>query len=281
MTAGHRSAHLRIRGLAWAVAPAFRLTVDALDVSRARVTALLGASGSGKSSLLALLGRVEGRTLPEPGETSPTGSVRFEPEAGEAVELLGLDERALLRRALRGWRIGFVFQREGLFEGMDARGNLVWPLVAGGLAASEAHRRADRVLERVEVAPDREVEGLSGGERKRLALARALVLEPELLLLDEPFTGLDPRSLELLRGVLAEAAAEAGRTVVLVTHQPGDVESLADEVALMRAGRVVEAGPVAERREVLDRFLEGEGVPDGSPVGPGARTAEEAEEPLR
>jgi polar amino acid transport system ATP-binding protein len=109
---------------------------------------------------------------------------------------------------------------------------------------------------------------LSGGERKRLAIARAIALEPEVLLLDEPLTGLDPEALGGLRELLARLGAE-GRTMVMVTHQREDVVALGDHLVFMDRGQVVLAGARAELGAELERFFAGQVptlVPSGGPT---------------
>lgn len=107
------------------------------------------------------------------------------------------------------------------------------------------------------LSPEREVATLSGGERKRLAIARAIAMEPRVLLLDEPLTGLDPEALGGLRELLADLARQR-RTMVMVTHQREDVEALADHLVFMDRGRVALHGPRAQLGDALSRFFAGE-----------------------
>lgn len=237
-----------IRDLTWQVSPEFRLHIPALDLPAGRTTALLGRSASGKSTLLSLLGRVEGSYFERPEGLSGRIALAF---AGETLELLALSERELLERRLRGPGIGFVFQREGLFPGRDAIDNVAWPLRALGKRPVQAGEIALGALSRVGLAPDRQVATLSGGERKRLAIARAIALSPQVLLLDEPLTGLDPEALGGLRELLLTLSSE-GRTMVIVTHQREDVMLLAHHLVFMDRGEVALAGP----REALARELE-------------------------
>ncbi len=254
-----------IRDLAWQVAPDFRLQVPALDLPAGRTTLLLGPSASGKSTLLSLLGRVEGSYFPPATPRPLSGQVHLHAADTDPLDLLALDERALMRHRVRGARVGFVFQREGLFAGRSAADNVAWPLIAHGARPADATERAHALLAQVGLAPGRDVATLSGGERKRLALARTLALDPPVLLLDEPFTGLDPKALAGLTDVLAAIAADPARTVVMVTHQREDIERLGDHVVLMKRGAVALTGPRADLADALEAFLAGRDPGDLAP----------------
>jgi ABC-type polar amino acid transport system ATPase subunit len=243
-----------IRDLRWQVSPEFRLEIPALELPSGRTTALLGRSASGKSTLLSLLGRVEGNYFERPEGLAGTIELRLD---GETIDLLALSERELLKRRLRGPGLGFVFQREGLFPGRDAIDNVAWPLQALGARPREARQVAAEALAKVGLAPDRQVATLSGGERKRLAIARAIGLSPKVLLLDEPLTGLDPEALGGLRELLRVLTSE-GRTMVIVTHQREDVSTLAHHLVFMDRGRVALAGPRDSLARELDAFFAGD-----------------------
>ncbi|MEZ4267867.1 MAG: ATP-binding cassette domain-containing protein [Myxococcota bacterium] len=261
-------AAFEIAELRWEIGPDFRLEIPALTIPEGKTTVLLGPSASGKSTLLSLLGRVESGYFRAPAP-APTGRIVYRPPeiapgpasnpasgAGAGpVDLLGLDEARLLAARLRGDQIGFVFQREGLFPDRDALQNVIWPLTVRGISARDATARGHALLAQTGLAPDRRVATLSGGERKRLALARALALDPPTLLLDEPFTGLDPSALDGLRELIASLRADSRRTIVLVTHQRGDIERLAEHVVLLRAGGVEAAGDLDAVREPLAHYL--------------------------
>ncbi|TNF32629.1 MAG: ATP-binding cassette domain-containing protein [Deltaproteobacteria bacterium] len=258
-----RSAYA-VRDLVWRLGPEFTLDIPALELPAGRTTALLGRSASGKSTLLSLLGRVEGSYFERAPDLS--GEVWLD-LGGERLELLALSERELLKRRLRGPRLGFVFQREGLFPGLSPVDNIVWPLTSAGVKPAEARDRARTMLERVRLPESRNVSTLSGGERKRLGLARALAFDPGVLLLDEPLTGLDPEALGGLLDLLAELTADPERTTVIVTHQREDVERLADHVVFMDRGRVAADGSRDAMAERLARFFLGE-VPNAAPPAP-------------
>ena len=250
----------RVRDLVWQVSADFRLDIPQLDLPAGKATAILGRSASGKSTLLSLLGRVEGNYFQRPEGLSGAIHLRA-PEATEDVELLALPERELLRRKLRGKTLGFVFQREGLFPERDATENVAWPMMALGAAPEAARTRALDMLAAVGLAPDRQVATLSGGERKRLAIARALAPRPGVLLLDEPLTGLDPEALgglrELLTGLARGHDGGPARAMVIVTHQRDDVVAFADHLVFMDRGRVALSGPRADLAAELDAFFAG------------------------
>lgn len=257
-----------VRDLRWKISADFTLDVPKLDLPAGRTTLLLGPSASGKSTLLSLLGRVEGSYFPEAVPPERTGTITLSLPGGdhEPLELLELSERQLLKRRVRGPVIGYVFQREGLFAGLDVVENIAWPLsVQQRLKPAEARERATAALARVDLPPNRDVATLSGGERKRLALARTLAADPPVLLLDEPFTGLDPRALGSLLDLVAELASESSRSIVMVTHQRADIDRLGEHVVILRGGQVATSGPREEVAEALNAFLAGE-LPALNPV---------------
>jgi putative spermidine/putrescine transport system ATP-binding protein len=253
------AAMYRARGVRWEISSDFCLDIPDLHIPQGRTTLLLGPSASGKSTLLKLLGRVEGTYFPSATAQTLSGELFYASTQGE-IELLGLREKELLKRRLRGVEIGMVFQREGLFTGLSVLDNVRWPMLLQGIATDEATARSETILASVELVGDRDVATLSGGERKRLALARTLVWEPRVLLLDEPFTGLDPRALEGLLELTARFAEREDRTVIMVTHQEADIRRLGDHLIIMNGGQVALSGDRAAHEETLERFLEGEKV---------------------
>jgi ABC-2 type transport system ATP-binding protein len=147
-------------------------------------------------------------------------------------------------------RFGYMPEERGLYPKMRVRDQLVYLARLHGLDAAAAGRSADRWIEQlglVERAGDR-VEQLSLGNQQRVQLAAALVHDPELLVLDEPFSGLDPVGVDVLSGVLGDYAA-TGVPVVFSSHQLELVERLCEAVAIINAGRIVATGPVAELRD--------------------------------
>lgn len=200
------------------------LTIDA-----GQTTVLIGPSGCGKSTLLRVL-----IGLIEPSE----GRTRFE---GEPVT------RASAPRLRR--RMGYVIQDGGLFPHLTARGNVT-------LMARYLRRQRDWIAQRlgelIELthfppeALDRYPAQLSGGQRQRVSLMRALMLDPDVLLLDEPLGALDPIIRANLQSELREIFRKLGKTVVLVTHDLGEAAFLADTIVLMRDGRIVQKGTFRE-----------------------------------
>jgi len=228
---------LEISGLTVEFGAARRIrAVDQVDlaVERHSCVAIVGESGSGKSQLLhACTG-----LLAANGRAS--GSVRF-----DGIELLGAGDPAV---RVRGRGIGFVFQ--------DAAGSLTphrrigdllaeTGMAARGMARREALAEAERMLERVRLsdAGDRLAQyphELSGGMRQRVAIAAALMPRPQLLFADEPTTALDVTVQAEIMALLGELGRELGMALLLVTHDIGVVAGLADRIAVMYAGRIVE-----------------------------------------
>ncbi len=175
-----------------------------LDVAAGEVVVLRGPSGSGKTTLLALLG---GMLLPTSGEVFLDG---------EPTSRLREAHRAEIRRR----KVGFVFQDLQLVDSMSARDNVLLPRVPDGLTPAD-EARADALLERfgVRSLADAGARSLSGGERQRVALARSLLCNPRLLLLDEPTAHLDDARARDIGALVAELAGEA-RAVVVATHDP-------------------------------------------------------------
>jgi osmoprotectant transport system ATP-binding protein len=199
-----------------------------LSVPTRRTTVLLGPSGCGKSTILRLL---IGLLAPDAGEVHFDGSP------------IRTDDPAALTALRR--RMGYVIQDGGLFPHLDARGNVT--LMARHLGWEEARVRA-RLAGLCELtrfpadALGRYPVQLSGGQRQRVSLMRALMLDPDVLLLDEPLGALDPMIRAELQADLRRVFAALGKTVVLVTHDIGEAGYLGDEIVLLRAGRVVQRG---------------------------------------
>jgi osmoprotectant transport system ATP-binding protein len=202
-----------------------------LDFPRGKTTVLIGPSGCGKSTLLRLIIR-----LLDPD----TGTIRFD---GAPVTPANISE---LRR-----RIGYVIQDGGLFPHLTARKNIL--LMANHLKWS-AEKMQNRLSELCtltrlpESALDRFPVELSGGQRQRISLMRALVLSPELLLLDEPLGALDPLVRAALQKDLKEIFGRLKQTAILVTHDLAEAAYLGDEIVLMSEGRIVQRGTLADLR---------------------------------
>lgn len=213
-----------------------------LELPAGRVTALIGASGSGKSSLLRLLNR-----LAEP----TAGEIRYRGRL-----LPGYPVRELRRR------LGFVFQDPVLFPG-TIRDNLDVAAELAGMPPTDrdsAFRRVLAAAELEDVLLDRAGDRLSGGERQRVTIARALLLSPEVLLLDEPTAALDSTTADRLVATVLRMSRQRSLTVVMVTHRLDEARQVSDVVAVMERGRIVDVGPTAD---VLG--------PDGPPRGGSVR----------
>jgi len=193
----------------------------ALDVARGELVAVVGRSGSGKSTLLHLIGALD---------RPQAGSIEV---GGERLD--GRPERELTR--LRRVLIGFIFQSFHLVPELTGEENVLLPARLPGAPAGALHRGRD-LIRRLGLADAaaRAPRELSGGEQQRLAVARALVCDPPLLLADEPTGNLDAESGELVLALL-RTAADAGHAVVLVTHEAA-ATATADRVVRLREGRL-------------------------------------------
>ncbi len=190
-----------------------------LTIHRGERIAILGNSGVGKSTLLHILGTLDRPT---------SGLVDFRGE-----DLFARDSRGLAR--FRGESLGFIFQFHHLLPEFDALENVMMPGLINGLSFDEMRPRAVRLLEEVglEHRLEHPVGKLSGGERQRVAVARSLVLEPDLLLADEPTGNLDPKSGGQVLELLLEVNRVHGTALVVVTHSPELAARLGRQVVLV------------------------------------------------
>ncbi len=196
-----------------------------LTIRRGEFVAIMGPSGSGKSTLMNILGCLD----------VPTAGRYF--LDGHDTSKLSPDALARLRNRT----IGFVFQGFNLLKRMSAVDNVALPLLYAGLHLAERRRRARELLERMGL--DRFAESLpnqmSGGQQQRIAIARALVNEPQLLLADEPTGNLDTQTSASIMALLTELNQNRGITVVLVTHEP-DIAAYAQRLVRFLDGRIVQ-----------------------------------------
>ena len=203
-----------------------------LSVESGKTTVLIGPSGCGKSTLLRLIIR-----LIEPD----SGSIEFN---GEPITAENIN---VLRR-----RIGYVIQEGGLFPHLTARANVLLMARHIGNPQEETHNRLLELSELTrfseKLLPRYPVE-LSGGQRQRVSLMRALMLSPELLLLDEPLGALDPLVRASLQKDLKEIFTRLGQTVLFVTHDLAEAIYFADQIVLMNEGRIVQKGTITDLRE--------------------------------
>jgi putative ABC transport system ATP-binding protein len=193
---------------------------------RGEIVAVMGPSGSGKSTLLHCLA---GILVPD------SGQVHFD---GQRLDTMREGERSRLRRD----RFGFVFQFGQLVPELTAEENVALPLLLGGTRRDEALRAARRWFARLDLEGlERHRAGeMSGGQSQRVALARGLVTNPDMLFADEPTGSLDSLNGELVMDLLTGAAREQGSTVILVTHEPR-VAAYADREVIVRDGKVTTA----------------------------------------
>jgi putative spermidine/putrescine transport system ATP-binding protein len=199
-----------------------------LNVAPGELLALVGASGSGKTTTLRI---VAGYEVPDSGRvllTEPDGTTRD-----------------LTREPPQRRGFGMVFQHYALFPHMRVDENVAFGLEARGVKKSERLTRAREALEGVGLGgkAQRAVQALSGGEQQRVALARALVIAPRVLLLDEPLSNLDPTLRQSTREELRATLRRSGVTALFVTHDQEDAFAVADRVAMLEKGRLLQVGP--------------------------------------
>jgi phospholipid/cholesterol/gamma-HCH transport system ATP-binding protein len=219
-----------------------------LDFPKGQITVVLGPSGCGKSVLLKHL---VGLLRPDRGE------VWFGPAR---IDRMPERELGIIRR-----QIGFLFQQSALFDSLTVRENIAFPLREHGLEEERLiNERVTRVLSLVglEETRDQMPSELSGGQRKRVALARAVVLEPRVVLYDEPTTGLDPIRAEVINELILKFAGTLGVTSIVVTHDLVSAFRIADRMVLLHDGKVVLEGTPDEFKTTTEptarQFLRGE-----------------------
>jgi putative ABC transport system ATP-binding protein len=210
-----------------------------LRVRRGEMLAIMGPSGSGKSTLLHIIGALD---TPTDGHLSVAGQ-RYD----------GLDDAALTE--LRRDRIGFIFQFFNLLPSLSAVENVMLPALIARRHGAEIEARARTLLERVGIGDRAEhlPSELSGGQQQRVSIARALLLEPELLLADEPTGNLDTRSGREVLRILRELNQAEGHTVVMVTHDPA-AAAVADRVVFLRDGRIAGEVEGGSTQRVIEFF---------------------------
>jgi ABC-2 type transport system ATP-binding protein len=215
-----------------------------LSVGEGRLVGFVGRNGAGKTTAM----RIALGVL-----LADDGAVRWR---GEPVD-------AVARR-----RFGYMPEERGLYPKMRVHEQLVYLARLHGLTRADGAARADELFARLAVAaePNDRVESLSLGNQQRVQLAAALVHRPDVLVLDEPFSGLDPTGVDVLAGVLTDEARERGAPVLFSSHQLELVERLCDEVVLIERGRIVAAGSIEDLRASRTRRLlrvDVAGAPEG------------------
>ena len=223
-----------------------------LDVGPGEVVVIFGRSGSGKSTLLRCINLLE---EPTSGSVEVDG-IRYEAGPGNRP-------RRSAMREIRS-RTGMVLQDFNLFPHLSVIENVVeTPGTVKRMPRAEADRLGIRSLEKVGVADKKDEYPirLSGGQKQRVAIARALAMQPEVMLFDEPTSALDPELIGEVLAVMKDLALESGTTMVVVTHEMGFAREVADRMAFMHEGNLIEEGPPAElvggaRDPRTRRFLE-------------------------
>jgi putative ABC transport system ATP-binding protein len=198
-----------------------------LNVARGEMIAIMGPSGCGKSTFLNIIG----------GLDRPTeGSILV-----DGIDLSGLDDDALAR--LRRQKIGFIFQSFNLLPTLTALDNVALPLHLAGIRGKEAVRRSAGLLKTVGLADrlDHLPDELSGGEQQRVAMARALALQPPVILADEPTGNLDSESAKQVLSLLRQMQEQFATTVVMMTHDP-TAAGFCSRILRMRDRRLTDGG---------------------------------------
>ncbi len=243
--------HIRIENLSFARGDRLIFDDISMSIPRGRITAIMGPSGTGKTTLLRLIG---GQLAPDSGRVLVNGE-----------EVAALSRRRLyeLRK-----RMGMLFQSGALLTDLSVFENVAFPLREHSRMPEDMIR--DMVLMKLQAvglrgAIDLMPSELSGGMARRVALARSIVLDPEMIMYDEPFTGLDPITMGTIVTLIKRLNLALGITSLLVSHDVEETLSIADHVILISGGKVVEAGSPAElaRSESpwVQQFIQG--LPDG------------------
>ena len=212
-------------------APVTALDAISLEVAEGEIVGIIGRSGAGKSTLVRLINGLEKPT---------TGRVIV-----DKVVLSDLSEREA-RPARRS--IGMVFQHFNLLSSRTTAGNIALPLEIAGVPAEEIKTRVDELVGLVGLTTERDryPSELSGGQKQRVGIARALAAHPKVLLCDEATSALDPETTGQILALIARIRQELGLTVVVITHEMAVVKTIADRVAVLDGGRLVEVGATFE-----------------------------------
>lgn len=215
---------------AGATSPVTALAGISLDIQPGEIFAIIGRSGAGKSTLIRTINRLE---------TPSAGSVTV---SGQSVTDLAERELPALRR-----RIGMIFQHFNLLSAKTVAENVALPLRLAGVPKAERAQKVKALLALVGLADKHDAypAQLSGGQKQRVGIARALVHDPEVLLCDEATSALDPETTRAILDLLRDINRRLGLTVILITHEMGVVRQIADRVAVIDGGKIVDLGPVA------------------------------------
>ena len=202
------------------------------NVHRGEIVCIMGLSGSGKSTLVRHLNRL---LTPTRGNITVLGK-----------DLLKLNDQEL--RQMRSTQIGMVFQHMALFPHLTARENISFPLKLRGQSKSDCWEISEQCLELVNLKRhgDRFPAQLSGGMQQRVGLARALASDPEILLMDEPFSALDPLIRRQLQDEFMALSKKLCKTTVFITHDLSEAIRIGHRIIIMRSGRIIQEGPPQE-----------------------------------
>ena len=212
-----------------------------LEVARGETLTVLGRSGTGKSVMLKL---VIGLQKPDSGEIEING---------EEITTMQLDELNRIRK-----RVGFLFQNAALYDSLTVEENVAFPLRRHAqMTNGERRDRVSELLSRVgmEETGRKMPADISGGMKKRVGLARALALDPEIMLLDEPTAGLDPITASEINDLIRELQRERNISSIVVTHDMRSVETVADRVAMLDEGNILIEGTLEELKKSDDPFV--------------------------
>ena len=212
-----------------------------LKIAKGEIVTVLGRSGSGKSVLLKLI-----IGLQKPDE----GTIEL---FGAEVTKLPLNELNQVRK-----KLGFLFQQAALYDSLSVEENVAFPLRRHTrLSDAEISERVKQMLARVDMGKDlkKMPSEVSGGMKKRVGLARALILDPEIILLDEPTAGLDPITTKEIDELVLSLQKEREITAIVVTHDLSSVDRLADRIVILKDGNVVVEGKPDEVKRSKDPFV--------------------------
>ncbi|SNS62836.1 D-methionine transport system ATP-binding protein [Pseudomonas japonica] len=235
---------LHLRGIGKRYGDLVALEDIDLQVQRGEIFGIIGRSGAGKSSLLRLINRLE---------SPSSGQVLIN---GEDIAHLDAAQLRPLRR-----QVAMIFQHFNLMATRSVAENIELPLRMAGVPAAERVRRVEALLQLVGLSERRDAypAQLSGGQKQRVGIARALVLEPQILLCDEATSALDPESTQAILQLLRDINRRLGLTIVLITHEMEVIRDLCHRVAVLERGRVVEQGEVwrvfGDPRHAVSRIL--------------------------
>ena len=223
------TAQLQLRGIHKRYGDLPALAGIDLHIRQGEVFGIIGRSGAGKSTLLRLINRLE---------TPSDGQVLID---GEDIATLGTVGLRQLRR-----KVAMIFQHFNLLASRTVAENVTLPMQMAGVPAHERARRAQELLQLVGLADRANAypAQLSGGQKQRVGIARALVLQPDILLCDEATSALDPQSTRAILALLRDINQRLGLTIVLITHEMEVIRDLCDRVAVLEHGSVVEQGEV-------------------------------------